>query len=87
MITGKTQSGFEFSIDENALNDMELFDDLVEIDNGNTLAISSVCNRILGKQKMALYDHLRGEDGRVPMDKVVSAVGEILKASSSGKKS
>ena len=87
MITGMTDSGFAFSIDENALNDMELLDELVEVDKGNALAISGVCSRILGPQKAALYDHLRGEDGRVPMDAVTQAVAEIFKACKEGKKS
>lgn len=87
MITGTTKSGFDFSIDESALNDMELFEALVEVDKGNTLALSSVCNRILGAQKAALYDHLRNEDGRVPMDAVIEAVGEMFAACKSGKNS
>ena len=42
MITGKTERGFEFQIEEEALDDMELLDALVDIDNGRTDKISTV---------------------------------------------
>ena len=86
MVTGTTRSGFVFELDDAALNDMELFEALCEIDNGNTKAVVSVVKRLLGDRKQALYDHLR-VDGRVPIDKVVEALTDILTASGNGKKS
>lgn len=88
MITGKTERGFEFQIEEEALDDMELLDALVDIDNGRTDKISTVCVKLLGKEQRArLYDFLRGENGRVKASDASQAVYEILAACAPGKKS
>ena len=88
MITGKTERGFEFEIEDDALDDMELLDALVDIDNGRTDQVSTVCVRLLGKaQRAKLYDHLRGENGRVKATDVSAAILEILAACVDGKKS
>lgn len=88
MITGKTASGFDFEIEDDALDDMELLDALVEIDNGRADQVSTVCVRLLGKaQRARLYEHLRGANGRVRATDVSAAILEILGAVSDGKKS
>ena len=88
MITGKTERGFEFEIEEEALDDMELLDALVEIDNGRTDQVSTVCVRLLGKtQRAKLYDFLRGANGRVKATDVSAALLEILATCADGKKS
>ena len=88
MITGKTERGFEFEIEDDALDDMELLDALVEIDNGRTDQVSTVCVRLLGKaQRAKLYDFLRGDNGRVKATDVSAALLEILAACADGKKS
>lgn len=88
MLTGKTSTGFAWNIEEDALDDMELLDALVESDKGNGAAISDVTRLLLGeKQRAALYDHLRGENGRVRATAAVTAVNEILAAIRDGKKS
>ena len=71
----KTASGFEFELDPAVANDMELLEDLAGWDAGNLVCVPKALERLLGKeQKKALYDHLRGEDGRVPTDKVMAEV-------------
>lgn len=81
MITGVTSSGFEFSIEESTLDNMELLDALEEMSEENTLALSKVLDLILGKeQKKKLYEHLRTEDGRVPVSKVNDEIMEIFAA-------
>lgn len=75
MIAGKTASGFEFSVEEDALNDMELLDALEEA------RLSTACSLLLGKeQRGRLYEHLRNEKGRVPVDRVSSELLEIIQA-------
>ena len=75
MIKGKTESGFNFKIDEATFNDMELLELLVDADNGNYLAISKVLDIILGQdQKKKLYDHVRNDNGRVQIDLVTNEV-------------
>lgn len=80
-------SGLELEIDEEAMNDMELLDLLVEADDGNVLATSKAATMLLGKeQKTALYNSLRTEGGRVPADGFFKALGEIFgKLGESGK--
>ncbi len=85
MIQGKLKSGFEYRIEESALDNMELLDLIVEVDE-NTLAISKVIKMLLGdEQRNKLYDHLRTEKGNVPVMAVSEAVVEILKSSNQGK--
>ena len=88
MLTGTTSTGFEWKVEEESLDDMELLDALVAWDAGSGEAASTVCLHLLGKQqRAALYDHLRGEDGRVKLTAAVAAVNEILTELRDGKKS
>lgn len=82
MIKGKTASGFNFKLYDNALDNMELVELMVDIQNtGNPLALGSALEMLLGeKQKKALYNHLRTEDGRVPVSAVSAAFVDIVKA-------
>lgn len=82
MISDKTESGFAFQIDDQALNDMELIEELVKVDNGDITALPGVLKSLLGeKQKKKLYDHVRTKEGRVPMDLLAKEVADIFKAS------
>lgn len=86
MIKGVTRSGFEFEVPEDTANDMELFEALCDLDAGDARAIVPVCRKVLGDQKKALYDHLRGDGGRVPVDKVTAEIADILNQLKDGKK-
>ena len=82
-----TNSGFTAEVSNEALDDMELFEDLVELDRKNMSVMPRVLERILGSEgKKALYDHCRTEGGRVPMTAVFTEVGEIIGGLKSGKK-
>ncbi|MCD7838129.1 MAG: hypothetical protein LUG65_04380 [Clostridiales bacterium] len=88
-MTGTTKSGFSFSVDEvaAAADNMELLDALAEMESDNDpLAVSRVCRLLLGRDtRKALYDHLRTEDGRVPVAQVVAELLEIMGSTSAGK--
>lgn len=85
MIQGKLKSGFEYKIEDSALDNMELLDLIVEVDQ-NPLAISKVIKMLLGEeQRNKLYDHLRSEKGNVPVVAVSEAVAEIFQSSNQGK--
>ena len=74
-----TKSGFECLVDKKQMDDMELVDKIAEADAGNPLAVSAVIEKVLGKeQKAKLYNHLRNEDGRVPIEKVGEELVEII---------
>lgn len=75
---GVTKTGFTFELKPEVLDDMELLDAIAEIDS-NPLIISKVLKTILGEQqRSALYEHLRGEDGRVSVKAVSAAVADIF---------
>lgn len=78
MKTIETSIGFKIEVDETRFNDMELFDAIVELDSGNAIALPKVVSKVLGSEKQRLYDMVRDESGRVPMDLVSQQVQEIL---------
>lgn len=87
MISGKTKSGFEFSVDETKLNNMEFLDVLSETEE-NVLAFSKVVTMMFDpQQKKALYDHVRLEDGTVPIEAIVEEVTEVMSANADLKNS
>ena len=76
----KTKTGFEIDVDEDCLDDAEVFDALADMQAGNAIAIPVVIDKICGGAKKALYDHCRLENGRVPLQKVSDEIGEIIEA-------
>lgn len=82
MIKGRTNSGFNFKIKEESLDDWELIETLTEIDEGKADLIVKIPKILLGeKQANALKEHLRGNDGRVSASAMTQAIMEILKMS------
>lgn len=88
MVKGTTKTGFQFCVDENSMNDMELVDILADPSMDDAFRMSHVVRKLLpGDQRKALYDHVR-VDGRVPVDAVVAEVEDIFAAmGSKGKNS
>lgn len=88
-IKGETATGFAFCISGETVDNMELVDALSEMDDGNELAMSKALRLLLGdNQKKALYDHVRTEDGRVPIKAIASELKEIFQSTGkSGKNS
>ncbi len=81
----KTPSGFECRVEEEALDDMELMEDLVAIDKGDLSVLPAMTLRLLGQeQKQRLYEHLRIK-GRVPITAVANEIGNIIGALKSKK--
>ena len=77
---GTTESGFQYSIDQEVMDDYELLEDLCEVDNGNAGKITAAARRLLGnKQLKALKEHLRNENGRVPASKMIEEISQIFK--------
>lgn len=87
MITGKTTSGFEFAISEDALNDWELVEDIVAVDNGDPTKTISLARRLLeGDGYAALKEHCRDKvTGRVKADLMSGEILSILTAANEGK--
>ena len=79
MIKGKTKSGFKYEIPDEAMNDMELLDILSTVSEGEIQNMAKAADKLLGEdQRRKLYDHIRTEDGRVPIDKFEAELGDIF---------
>lgn len=88
MITAKTESGFSIELEDDALEDQELFDAISGMQDGNVFSMSHLTERLLGTEgRKKLYDHLRTPDGRVPVAKVADALGELMNSFTAGKNS
>ncbi len=77
---GKTLSGFEYEILEEALDDMELLECLQQIDeNGKFWSVGKCLDILFGKdQKDAYYKYLREKDGRVRISVVTEDLSSIF---------
>lgn len=74
---GKTSTGFEFDIEDERLDDMN--SSILWQKSMKTLLMPKLCKMLLGEeQKKRLYDHLRSEDGRVPIEATTNAIQEIF---------
>jgi len=87
MISGKTKSGFKYSVSEERLNNYELLEAIGELEE-NPLVLTKVVDLLLGKeQKKELKDHLRTKDGLVPTEKLSEEITEIFQSQSETKNS
>lgn len=78
MLKGKTETGFSYEVSDESLNDYELVEILAEVDT-NPLLLPKLVNKLLGKeQKKKLLDHLRTEDGKVPIDAISAEIMDIF---------
>jgi hypothetical protein len=81
MKKGKLSNGFEYEIDENVLDDMELIDAMEQSQGDDPLKVSKVITMVLGKeQKKSFYDSIRNEDNRVPVEKAVELFTELIES-------
>lgn len=81
MRKGKTESGFEFEINESNLDDMRFIDALASLDSGNFLALSKVADIVFSSdQKQKLYQHLAEHDkeGKVRIEAFTKEIVDIL---------
>lgn len=81
MKKGKTTSGFKYEVDENVLDDMELIDAMAASQGEDPTQITVVISKIFGdEQKKRLYDHVRTEDGRVPVADIANVIKEVIES-------
>lgn len=88
MIKGVTKSGFEFELDENAMDNMELVDILATAQENDPFAVSRIVRCFLSEdQRRRLYEHHRDDSGRVPYTAIQEDVAEMFLACKQGKNS
>lgn len=81
-ITGTTESGFQYTLPPDVLDDYELLENLCDIDNGDVSKITGTARQLLGDAQIeALKDHVRKENGRVPASKMIEEITQIFKGS------
>lgn len=70
-ITGKTETGFEFTIDTSIGDDWEVLELVADASIENPLALFKLAKRMLGEEQYsALKEHVRDEEGRVSTEKM-----------------
>ena len=80
MVKGKTATGFNFKITDDARDDMELLENIARFDRGERDVLPMLIEGLLGaEQKSKLYDHCRSKTGRVSAKGVLTEVADILK--------
>lgn len=83
-ITGKTKSGFEYSINSELTNDYRVIKAIAKLDSKDELeGITSSINLVellLGDNAEKLEQHVAKKDGTVPIDDMMKEIGEILSA-------
>lgn len=81
MVKGTTATGFGFEIAEEALDDYELLEILIEVDSGDLRLVPKMVDILLGKeQKDKLKEHVRATVGRVSTKAMMDEVALILSA-------
>lgn len=84
MITGKTKTGFEYSIDERALTDRDLLKAIRDFDAaGNKIkqitALDKIIGLLLRDNEDRLMEHIASlNDGYKPIDKIYAEVYEMI---------
>lgn len=78
MMKGKTKSGFNYEIDEEALNDYRLLKEIARVEE-EPLRFPFLLERLLtSEQEEKLLNHLEDEKGRVDPDKVMDEIKDIF---------
>lgn len=87
MITGKTSTGFEFAFSQDLVNDMRMLRAIGKMEKGDVDSIDYVGKKLLGQEKYdKLLEHIQTEDGRQPVDALVTEFLQMFEAYKNGKK-
>lgn len=86
MLEGKLENGFEYAISEEALNDYEVLEIISEIDTNASYTVK-LAKKLLGKEKHDELKECCRVDGKVKMDLMIKAIGEILQSHQATKNS
>jgi len=81
MLKGTTKTGFNFELNEEDLNDYELFELIAGVGE-NQFLLPKLVTKLLGEeQKKRLLEHVRTPDGRVPMTVIDKEITDIFSLS------
>ncbi|MGM0124863.1 hypothetical protein IGI37_002257 [Enterococcus sp. AZ194] len=78
LITGKTKSGFKYQIQKERVEDYEFIELISEVEENPTL-LPKVLKLLFGREQTdQLKEHLRTEEGFVPIEPMMQEFGEVL---------
>lgn len=81
MLKGKSETGFEFELDEEVLDDWELLELLERIDDGDVTVLSKAVVSVLGKdQYERLKDFIKQRDGKIKVSIMMQEFNSIMSA-------
>ena len=81
MVRCETKTGFVCELPENVMDNMELLDVMADESIDAAFRASAAVKMIFGvENRKRLYDHLRTEDGRVPVAAVDEALEDIFQS-------
>ncbi len=78
MTKGILENGFEFEIDEEALNDMRYIERIRKAGDDPVSSLELAEATLGVEQKERLYKHLEDDKGRVPPEAFYNALSEIF---------
>lgn len=88
MIKGVTTSGFNFTLDEDALDDYELLEAICSVDHGNYSDVTKMVHLLLGsEQESELKAFIKNRDGKIRTSSMMIEIKEIFNACNAGKNS
>lgn len=78
----KTESGFEFEINEECLDDYEMIEELTKLGDNDPTRLPKAIKRLIGEEGHdRLKEHCRGANGIVSAKKMSAEMMEILRKS------
>lgn len=86
MLRGKTESGFEFELEDNVLDDWKLIKYLRNVDKGDAQYIVDVAERLLGEEQCEkLENFIEEKYGKATGTLMTKEIASILEATKEGK--
>lgn len=81
-IKGTTSTGFKFEVLQERLANYELVEAIAEVDE-NPLVLPKLVKKLLGSQAEDLKEHVRDENGLVPLNRLMAEIEEIFNSKTS----
>lgn len=83
----KTSSGFEAAVNNEAMDDLAVIDLIDKIEEGDVRAYVDLAHIMLSDEDYErLTEHIKTEDGRKPISKLVVEVTDLMKGDETIKK-
>lgn len=79
MKEGTTSTGFDYKLEDERLDDYELFELICELDEGNNSVLPKITRLLLGEEQLeALKAHVKGSYGRVTTTGMMTEFKDIM---------